>query len=130
MILESTFLLDLIDGDEGAVATAVDLERGGLPVRVPTMTVLELALGVHHVADSEAERWRVQRVLDAYPTVSMDRRIARRAGRLLGQFQTEEIDLRTGEAVVAATAVIYGEALVTPRTVPFQHISGLRIETY
>lgn len=130
MILESTFLLELIDGNEGATATAVELEREDAPLRVPTMTVLELALGTYHVADSESERWRIQRVIDAYPQIPMDARIARRAGRLLGQFQTEEIELRTGEAVVAATALIQGEPLVTPRTDPFQHVPGLRLETY
>lgn len=46
MILDTAFVLDLLDGDEGAVRKAEELEENGTAMRLPAMTVTELYIGI------------------------------------------------------------------------------------
>ena len=66
------------------------------------------------------------------PIVPLDENIARRAGALEGQHLASETkpDLGLADAVVAATGLVYNEAVVTDDTSDFGSVDGLRIETF
>lgn len=110
MIVDSSFVLDVIDDVEPAVQTERKLESEGVPLVIPSMTVLELYIGVGKVANTVEERQQVEAVLDSYPVVEMTPTISRRAGRLLGK-QMAEADpgegpgIGKGDAAIAATAL-------------------------
>jgi len=50
MIVDTSFILDVIDDIDAAVAKEETLEAEGVPLVLPTMTVLELYIGVGSVA--------------------------------------------------------------------------------
>lgn len=132
MIVDTSFVLDVIDGVDAAVSKERDLEAEGVPLVVPAMTVLELYIGVGMVARTTAERRRVDAVLDAYPVVEMTPSIARRAGRLLGARMADNGDgpgIGKGDAAIAATAIERDEAVLTADT-HFETIAGVDIERY
>lgn len=52
MIVDTSFVLDVIDDVEAAVRKEEELEAEGVPLVVPSMTVLELYIGVGKVADT------------------------------------------------------------------------------
>lgn len=110
MIVDTSFVLDVIDDLDAAVATERALEAEGVPLVIPSMTVLELYIGVGKVANTQKERQTVEAVLDSYPLVEMTPSIARRAGRLLGEEMAdadvgEGPGIGKGDAVIAATAL-------------------------
>src|SRR6056297_1209663 len=110
MIVDTSFVLDIIDGVEEAVEKERELEAAGVPLVIPAMTLLELYIGVGKVANSAQERQRVEAILDTYPLVEMTPSISRRAGRLLGE-QMGDADegegpgIGKGDAAIAATAL-------------------------
>ena len=63
----------------------------------------------------------VVRVLSAFRELPVDREVAERAGRI-----RRESGLRLPDALVAATALIHGLALVTRNRRDFDRVRGLR----
>lgn len=134
MIVDTSFVLDVIDDVDAAITKTRELEAAGVPLVIPAMTVLELYIGVGKVANTPAERHRVEAVLDSYPLVDLTPSISRRAGRLLGE-QMADADsgdgpgLGKGDAAIAATALERDEPVLAADT-HFEAVPGVTVETY
>jgi len=110
MIVDTSFILDIIDGVEPALEKERELEAESIPLVIPSMTILELYIGIGKIADTRDERQQVEAVLDSYPVADMTPSIARRAGRLLGERMAAAGDsegpgIGKGDAAIAATAL-------------------------
>ena len=64
----------------------------------------------------------VQRLLAPFREMPVDREVAERAGRI-----RRESSLRLPDALVAATAIVHGLALVTRNRRDFDRVRGLRL---
>lgn len=134
MIVDTSFILDVVDDVEAAVAKERELEAEGVSLVIPAMTVLELYVGVGKVAETREERRTVEAVLGTYPLVEMTPSIARRAGRLLGErlSDTDEGEgpgIGKGDAAIAATALERDEPILAADS-HFDGIDGVTVETY
>jgi len=134
MIVDTSFILDIIDGVEAAVEKERELEAANVPLVIPSMTVLELYIGVGKIANTREERQTVEAVLDSYPLVDMTPSISRRAGRLLGERMADADDgegpgIGKGDAAIAATAIERDEPVLAGDS-HFGTIPGLTHESY
>ena len=134
MIVDTSFVLDVIDGVDEAVELERELEVDGVPLVIPAMTVLELYIGVGKVANTRGERQQVEAVLESYPIAETTPSISRRAGRLLGERMAaaEENDgpgIGKGDAVIAATAIERDEPVLAGDR-HFESIPGVEVVTY
>lgn len=134
MIVDTSFVLDVIDDVEAAVTKERQLEAESVPLVIPSMTVLELYIGVGKVANTRQERQAVETVLDSYPIVEMTPSISRRAGRLLGERMAETDDgegpgIGKGDAAIAATAIERDEPILAGDG-HFNNIPNVAVETY
>lgn len=134
MIVDTSFVLDVVDGIEAAVTKERKLEAEGVPLVIPSMTVLELYIGVGKVANTRPERQKVEAVLDSYPGVDTTPSTARRAGRLLGERMADADEgegpgIGKGDAVIAATALERDEPVLAGDS-HFGTIPGVTVETY
>lgn len=134
MIVDTSFILDVIDDVDAAVTKEQELEAENVPLVIPSMTVLELYIGVGKVVPTRTERQRVEAVLDSYPLVDMTPSISRRAGRLLGERMANTDDgegpgIGKGDAAIAATALERDESVLAGDE-HFGNIPGVSHETY
>lgn len=134
MIIDTSFALDVINDVEAAVSKERELEVEGVTLVIPSMTVLELYIGVGKVSTTQEERKKVQAVLDSYPLVDMTPSISRRAGRLLGERMAETEEgkgpgIGKGDAAIAATAIARDEPVLAGDG-HFGNIPGVTHETY
>ncbi|SFC75407.1 hypothetical protein SAMN05444422_1213 [Halobiforma haloterrestris] len=134
MIVDTSFVLDVIDDVEPAVQKERELEAESIPLVIPSMTVLELYIGVGKVANTLEERQQVEAVLDSYPVVEMTPSISRRAGRLLGERMATTDDgdgpgIGKGDAAIAATALERDEPVLAGDG-HFGNIPGVTHESY
>jgi len=134
MIVDTSFVLDVIDDVEAAVRKEQELEAGSIPLVIPSMAVLELYIGVGKVANTREERQMVESVLDSYPLVDMTPSISRRAGRLLGERMADADEgegpgIGKGDAAIAATALERDEPVLAGDG-RFGNIPGVTHETY
>lgn len=131
MIVDTSFVLDVIDDVDAAISMERELETEGVPLAIPAMTVLELYIGVGKVANTHKERRTVEAVLDSYPLVEMTPSIARRAGRILGERMADGDGpgIGKGDAAIAATAIERDEPVLAGDS-HFSTIPGVTLETY
>lgn len=134
MIVDTSFILDVIDDVDAAVTKEQEFEAESVPLVIPSMAVLELYIGVGKVANSPDERRRVEAVLDSYPIVDMNPSISRRAGWILGERLAAASDgegpgIGKGDAAIAATAIERDEPVLAGDS-QFGTIPGITHETY
>jgi len=134
MIVDTSFVLDIIDGVEAAIEKERELEAESVPLVIPSITVLELYIGVGKVATTREERQKVEAVLDSYPLIDMTPSISRRAGRLLGERMAAADDgdgpgIGKRDAAIAATALERDEPVLAGDS-HFGNIQGVTHENY
>lgn len=129
MLLDTAFLIDLMNGDADAVAKARELETNLVQQRLSAMTLFELYYGVARATDSAAERETVEEVLASKPVHPADTAVMRKAGRLAGELQNDGTPVGDGDVIIAATADVLQEPVLTRNVGDFERL-GVNIETY
>lgn len=129
MILDTSFLLDVMASDGAAISRTEEIESNDEPARLSSMTVYELYYGVEISAASVDEQRRVERAIDAYPIVNPDSTIVRRAGR-----SDATLDLSgrpiDDDVVIGVTGVVLEEPVLTRNVDHFERIPDLLVESY
>lgn len=129
MILDTEFLIELDDEDPAALELAAELEAADVPLRVPSIVIQELYVGVGAGSRAYENARKYEALIANKPIVEMDANIARRAGALEGLHLVSDSkpDLGPGDAVVAATGLQYNEPVVT-NDADFTTVDGLGVE--
>lgn len=129
MLLATSFLIDLMDGDEGAVEKARELEHDLVQQRLSSMTLFELYYGVARAIDSDVEREKVEDVLASKPVHPADDVVMRKAGRLSGELQNAGTPIGDGDVIIGATAEVVEEPVLTRNVEDFERLD-VEIESY
>lgn len=129
MLLDTSFLIDLMNGDDSAVEKARELERDLVQQRLSAMTLFELSYGIGRATQSETEREQVETVLSSKPIHPADTAVMRKAGRLAGELANEGAPVGDGDVIIAATAAVVDEPVLTRNIDDFERL-GVDIETY
>ncbi|MEZ3115186.1 PIN domain-containing protein [Halobaculum sp. MBLA0147] len=124
MIVDTSYVLDLLGGNREAFEAGEELVGGAKALKIPTMTIVELFVGYGATGDEDEAR-EVENALRGHPVVEMDQLIARRAGTVAGR-----TGLDFGDAVIGATAIQLDEPVLTGNVTDFETIDGVEITTY
>ncbi len=130
MILDTSFLIDLFDGQQNAFEKGLELSESQTVQRVPAPVVMELSYGAAFGGDDE--RRNVQNALRMYPIVEQSQSIAHRAGQLLARAD-QQADGESGidkiDPMIAAVSDRYDEPVLTANIEHFRKL-GVSVETY
>ena len=129
MLLDTSFLIDLMDGDGGAVEKARELESDLVQQRLSAMTLFELYYGIARATDSDAERDKVEDVLASKPIHPADTAVMRKAGRLSVELQNDGSPVGDGDVIIGATADVVEEPVLTRNVDDFERLD-VEIESY
>lgn len=130
MILDTSFLIDLMNTDEDAVAMATEIESDSRPQRIPAQVVYELYVGVGYTETPSQEVAKIQSVLEARPIVEVTEEIAKQAGRLDGQLRRTGDRVGEGDVIVGATAIRHDEPVVTGNPDDFSRLPDVEVVSY
>ncbi|MBS3761615.1 MAG: PIN domain-containing protein [Halodesulfurarchaeum sp.] len=131
MILDTSFIEDVAQEDDAALAKASTLRNEGIPERLSSMTLYELYWGVGYVEKPTEEIDRLDAVLETKEIYDITPRIARKAGRIAGGLTAEGRALNDpGDEIIGATGIVYDEPVLTANVDHFERIPGLTVETY
>ncbi|TKX74307.1 type II toxin-antitoxin system VapC family toxin [Halorubrum sp. GN11_10-6_MGM] len=130
MILDSSFLIDLMNGDDGAVEAAREIEGSSVPQRVPAQVVYELYVGVGYSESASREVENIQSVLESRPIVGLTEDVAKHAGRIDGQLRREGGRIGQGDIKIAATAIRHDEPVITGNPADFNRIPDVEVREY
>lgn len=113
MLLDTSFLVDLLAGRAEARALAEEVDRAGDTVRIPSPVLFELWVGAAGALRSDAEREKVEDLLRAYEVAPFGEEDAKAAGELQAQLSRRGRPLGTVDVLVAGAAVARSEVLIT-----------------
>ncbi|MFW6385285.1 MAG: type II toxin-antitoxin system VapC family toxin [Halodesulfurarchaeum sp.] len=128
MLLDTSFLIDLMQGEESAVETAKELEADLVQQRISAMTLFELSYGIARSERPIEERDTVETVLASKPIHPADTAVMRKAGRMAGELANDGETVGDGDVIVGATAAVVDEPVLTRNVRDFERL-GVDIES-
>lgn len=130
MILDTAFVIDVMDGDDDAIRANERYENARKQQYLSSITVLELYEGIERSMHSDAEQRTVRGVIDTKPVIQADRTVMQKAGTVSGQLITDGETIDREDCVIAATALVEEEPVVTRNTAHFDRIEGIDVRSY
>lgn len=126
MILDSSFLIDLMAGEEAAVAKLEELVTADEPLAVSALTVTEVGTGLR----DDTARDAFDEVFSDVDVVPFDRDAARRAARIQRRLEANGRRIGAVDAMIAATALERDDGIVTRNVSEFRRVDGVRVAPY
>ncbi|ELY48900.1 type II toxin-antitoxin system VapC family toxin [Natronolimnohabitans innermongolicus] len=130
MIQDSSFIIDLLRGDEDAKQFLDIIEKEARPQKVSSVTVLELYEGVSRSQTPDTKRDRILEILETKHVVSADHTVMRKAGKLSGGLINDGERIEREDCIIAATALLNDEPVITRNTKHFGRIDSLEVRSY
>lgn len=126
MISDSSFLIDLMAADPGAVAKLDELVEDAEALAVSALTVTEVRRGL----GSDDAIAAFDDVTEDLSVVSFGEREARRAAELLRSLNDDGSPIGAVDAMIAATALEREGKVLTRNLSEFERVPGLRVVPY
>jgi predicted nucleic acid-binding protein len=130
MIQDTSFLIDVLNGDPDALDVLELLERENRPEKISSITSLELYEGMERSERPADEKRQVLRVLDSKHVIAADHGVMKRAGELSGRLIDDGNRIDREDCVIAATAIREHEPVLTRNESHFDRIPALDVRTY
>lgn len=129
MILDTSYVIALAEGNSDAVSLANRYESTGVPQRLPSTVLSELYVSVGAGRKPTENVRKYEQLVGNLPVVPVDQNIARRAGVLRGLHLTSDSKPTLGiaDATIAATGLVFNEPVVTADERDFRSVDGLQV---
>jgi len=131
MIIDSSYLFDLMAADSDAFSKGAELVENGNMQWLPTPVVAETYYGVATARSNTTEQ-EVRNRLLGYPRLDVDEEIARTAGELLAAVDDQsggDAGVGPNDGYIAAMAEVLDDAVLTANADDFERL-GVAVETY
>jgi len=131
MIVDSSYLLDLMAGGPDAFENGTEVVGRGEMQWLPTPVVAETYYDVA-TARSDTTETELRSRLLGYPRIEVDEAVARTAGELLATADDQgdgSADVGANDAYIATMAEVLNDAVLTDNVADFEAL-GVPVETY
>ena len=130
MIADTSFLIDVMRGDPGAIAKTERLDGEGIPINLTSVTVFELYAGIGLSRKSSEEKAAVHSVISSMSVFPMDFESASEAGLIFAARKKRGRPMDPEDAMIAGIVKLNNETILTRNTGHFSGIEGVRTESY
>jgi predicted nucleic acid-binding protein len=113
MILETSFLVDVLKGRPDAAALVEELDRTEASLYIPTPALFELWLGAGKTVKRREETEKIAALVDSYDLALFSDDDAREAGLLQARLSGSGRGMNTVDVMLAGMARARGDTLVT-----------------
>lgn len=129
MILDTSFLIDVLRGDESIRKLEEEVDEGGTG-QVSPVTVMELWEGIHLADSTDREREAVKELLTGLYEAEFDTEAGKRAGEINADLKKRGEPIDVEDAMIAATALTHETEVVTGNPEHFERIPELDVKSY
>lgn len=129
MILDTTFVIDVLNGDPGAERRRIELDERG-DAAVSAVSVFELVEGAYLSDRTDDELAAILEFLSRLHVLPVDGEIALLAGELSAELIGRGERVEAEDVLIGATAAKTDESILTRNVDHFDRLEGLTIETY
>ncbi|USZ68472.1 PIN domain-containing protein [Halorussus salilacus] len=131
MILDSTYVFDLMAEDRGAFEKGVEIVERGELQWLPVPVVAETFYGAA-TERSDTTKFEIRNRLLGYPRIDLNEELSRAAGQLLASADDdsgEDSGVGWNDAHIAAIANVLDQPVLTDNVADFERL-GVEVETY
>lgn len=134
-LFDTAFLIDLVNGDEGAVRKAEEVDAEALFKAISMVTVHEYLRGVYYLYmhDEKLLKSKLKRAeaeLARFEIMPYTYEVAKIAAEIDATLALKGLSISLTDVIIAATTLHYKLTLVTRNVEHFKRIPKLSIETY
>jgi len=133
-LFDTTFIIDLVAGDEGAAKKAVEIDSKASYVAISAVTAQEYLRGVYYLyldsQDLVKKLEEARKDLSRFEIIPFDFEIAEVAARIDAKLARLGTSIGYADVIVAATAISRDLILVTRNVKHFSKIPEIRVESY
>lgn len=126
MILDSSYLIDLMNDDDGAAAKLEEIADERRPTAISTLTVVEVGTGI----TNPSTRNQFDQLTDEMAVIPLNQSAAQRAVEIQRLLESEGKRIGNVDAMIAATALERNEGVVTRNLSEFRRVDGLSVHPY
>ncbi len=128
MLLDSTFINDLVRGRADADRTLDELIDRGTPVALSSLTVFEVGIGLR--GEAKQHRQGFSAVIDNIETADLGVAETRRALSIQRDLYARGEPIDAVDVLIAGTAAERGENVLTRNVEEFERVDAIGVETY
>lgn len=129
MILETSFIIDFLKGENDAVSKMQSLLYENIAYEIAAPTIFELWGGLEILENSEKEREKIVSLIGGIIVYPLDEESAKIAGKIDGELVRKGQRIETEDCMIAGIAISNNKKVLT-RDPHFGRIEGLKIENY
>ncbi len=130
MMLDTGFIIDLMKEDSSAIEKLKKLALNKENYEVSTPTIFELYVGIALSRRSEEERDNVLKILSDFVVVPLSLAQAEKAGEIHGSLIKSGQEIDVVDSMIAGSALLENETVLTRNVRHFSRVKGLRVESY
>ncbi|MHB8361114.1 MAG: PIN domain-containing protein [Thermoplasmataceae archaeon] len=130
MIADTSFIIDIMKSDAGAVNKTKDLEKIGVAIMITSISIFELFVGVTLSKKQDQERKKILQILAGLSIIGFDEDSAKEAGKIFAEKRKSGLTIDPEDAMIAGICVRRNETLITRNIKHFKGIEGVQIDTY
>lgn len=130
MLLDTSFIIDLLRGRKTAVDKIKMLEADSLSTNISSPSIFELFVGISLTKKPSSEKKKIMDILLSWGTLTLDSECAALAGNIHGQLIKEGQPIDPEDSMIASIAIVNNETLLTKNTKHFSRVPDLKIEGY
>lgn len=130
MILDTTFVVDILRGNPSAIRKLHTLLADGETLIITAPTIFEVFSGLAKSRKLPQERERIRRALNQHVQWAFDGKSAEAAGELDAELIAKGQTIGPIDSQIAGIALTNHEPVLTRNTEHFKRVPGLHVETY
>lgn len=129
-VADTSFLIDLLEGEKGALRLAETYRQEGWILYAPDIAVYELHRALAQVHRPDKKWQQIKAVLEQCHRLPLDDEAIRIGGQLEGGLKRHGTPLAPQDCMIAGIALRNGMAVLSRNTKDFDRIMGLDVQTY
>lgn len=129
-VADTTFFIDVMRGDDAAVATLALYEAEGWALHATQTTLHELHRGIAITHRPATSFQRLIRGLQAIDVLATSHESARIGGQIDGALRAHGAAIDPEDCMIAGVAIVHGMSVLTRNVAHFERIAGLQVQTY
>ena len=134
-LADTTFIIDLINNDEGAVKMAKIIDRKRSIVFISTITIQEYLRGIYYLFGNKPDQIdeklsKAEGDLARFSGIDLNYSVAKAAAKIDADLTSKGEQIGYADVLIGATAQFYQLALLTRNKTHFERIPRIQIESY
>jgi tRNA(fMet)-specific endonuclease VapC len=134
-LADTTFIIDLINNDEGAVEKAKTIDKKRSIVFISAITVQEYLRGIYYLFGNKPKQFdeklsKAEGDLARFSGIDLNYNVAKTAAKIDADLTRNGEQIGYADVLIGATAQFYQLTLLTRNKNHFEKIPGLPVESY